>query len=80
MKKTKILFLFSFRDLNTLPSSYGKILHDLNKEFKEFYIVNTDRLEVIFKDNASKFKKSSFFKNLKLFDPSGIHPGLLSIT
>ncbi|MBD1173860.1 hypothetical protein IDH32_00515 [Pelagibacterales bacterium SAG-MED01] len=72
MKKTKILFLFSFRDLNTVPSSYGKILHDLNREFKEFYIVNTDRLEIIFKGNAPKFKKSNFFKNLKLFDPKSL--------
>ena len=72
MKRTKILFLFSFRGLNNVPSSYGKILHDLNREFKEFYIVNTDRLEVIFKSNGPKFKKSNFFKNLKLFDPKSL--------
>jgi len=72
MKKKIILFLHSFRQLHTAPNTYGKILKDLNKEFKEFYIVNTDRLEIIFKGNTPKFKKSKFFKNLKLFDPKNL--------
>ena len=72
MQKKKILFLHSFNGLQTLPSSYGKIIHDLNKEFKNFYIVNTDNLEIIFKSKIKKIKKTDFFKNIKLFDPKNL--------
>ena len=71
--KKKILFLHSFRDLNIVPSSYGKIIHQLNEEFNDFYIVNTDRLEVIFKDKIKKFKRTKFFKKIKLYDPNNLN-------
>lgn len=72
MKKKKILFLHSFNAIQTIPSSYGKIIHDLNNEFKSFYIVNTDNLEIIFKTKIQKFKKTVFFKNIKLFNPKNL--------
>ena len=80
MKKKKILFLYSFNTLQTLPSSYGKILHDLNKKFKNFYIVNTDNLEIIFKSKIKNLKKTDFFKNIKLFNPKNLKEQQLWIT
>ena len=65
----KVLFLYSFSALEIIPSSYGKIIHDLNREFKNFYIVNTDNLEIIFKSKNCKKRKTEFFKNIKLFNP-----------
>ena len=72
-EKKKILFLHSFYALKTLPSSYGKIIHDLNNEFKNFYIVNTDRLQMFFKPKIVKIKKSNYFKNIELFDPKNFN-------
>ena len=72
MKNKKILLLHSFNSLQTLPSSYGKIIHDLNNKFENFYIVNTDRLEIIFRSKIEKVNKTKFFNKIKLIDPNNI--------
>jgi len=70
--KKKILFLHSFNALQTLPSSYGQIIHDLNYKFKNFYIVNTDNLEILFKSKFIKNKKNNYFNNIKFFNPKNL--------
>ena len=70
MNEKKILYLTSFRTINIIPSSFGGIIKELNNSFNEFYLVNTDHLEINIKGKKYyKVKKSNFFKGIKLFNP-----------